>query len=114
VLALLYVALGWWRVLRRRGRATGTVTARPRAGSRLKSGATEVTFEVGGTAHTFRPSIVTSGDAGKLDVGAKVPVAYDPSDPASADLAEPWRLYGMPVIVSVLYLALAWYVLFGS
>jgi hypothetical protein len=113
-LGLAFVALGWWRVLQRRGRATGTVTARPRSRSRLEAGSTEVTFEVDGTVYTFRPSIVTSADAGKLDVGTKVPVAYDPSDPASADLAESWRMYGMPAIVTALYLALAWYVFFGS
>jgi hypothetical protein len=113
-LGLAFVALGWWRVFQRRGRATGTVTARPRPGSRLKSGATEVTFEVGGKAYTFRPSVGTSLDAGSLEMGARVTVAYDPGDPASADLAEPWRMYSMPVIVTALYLAVAWYAFFGA
>jgi len=38
-------------------------------------------------------------------VGVKVAVAYDPNDPTSADLAEPWRQYSGPVLVTLIYLA---------
>jgi Protein of unknown function (DUF3592) len=104
-LGLAFVALGWWRVLQRRGRATGTVTARPPRASRIRTASTGVTFQVGRTSYTFHPSVITNFDVGKLEVGAKVPVAYDPDDPQSADLAEPWRLYAGPVIATLLYAA---------
>ena len=42
-------------------------------------------------------------------MGAKVAVAFDPYDPGSADLAEPWRLYSGPVIAALLYLAALYY-----
>lgn len=53
--------------------------------------------------------LITSFDAGRLEVGAKVSVAYDPDDPESADCAEPWRLYAGPVIATVLYGAVLYY-----
>lgn len=108
-LGLMFVALGWWRVVQRRGRATGTVTARPPRASQIDTAATEVTFTVDGKSYTFSPSVITNFDVGKLAKGARVTVAYDPNDPTSADLAESWRLYAGPVIVTVLYLAFAYY-----
>ena len=114
-LGLMFVVLAWWRVLQRRGRATGTVTRRPAPESRSKtSESSEITFTVGGQSYTFRPTVVTSLDAGKLEVGARVPVAYDPGEPASADIAEPWRMYSGPVIATVLYLAFAYYAFLGG
>jgi len=112
-LGLAFVALGWWRVLQRRGRATGTVTSRPPRHSRIKTASTEITFTVAGKSYTFHPSVVTSFDVGKLAVGAQVPVAYDEHDPSSADLGEPWRMYAMPVIVTVLYAVFAYYAYLG-
>jgi hypothetical protein len=85
-LGLTVVVFGWWRVLQRRGRATGTVTARPPRRSRIATASTEVTFEVDGKPVTFTPSVITSLDAGELALGPKVPVAYDPADPTSADV----------------------------
>lgn len=108
-LGLAFVALGWWRVLQRRGRATGTVTARPPRASRVRTASTEVTFQVGRQSYTFHPSVITSFDTGRLEVGAKVSVAYDPDDPTSADFAEPWRLYSGPVIATLLYGAVLYY-----
>jgi hypothetical protein len=69
-LGLAFVALGWWRVLQRRGRATGTVTARPPRASRVRTA--EVTFQVGRQSYTFHPSVITSFDTGRLEVGAKL------------------------------------------
>lgn len=46
-LRVVFVALGWWRLLQRRGRATGTVTARPPRASRIETASTEVTLQVG-------------------------------------------------------------------
>jgi hypothetical protein len=57
----------------------------------------------------FHPSVITSLDVGKLAVGATVPIAYDPNDPKSADLAESWRLYAGPVIATLLYAAVLYY-----
>jgi hypothetical protein len=51
---------------------------------------------------------------GKLAVGAQVRVAYDESDPSSADLAEPWRMYSGPVIATALYAAFAYFAFFGG
>lgn len=102
-LGLAFVALAWWRVLQRRGRATGTVTARPPRSSRIQTASTAVTFQVDGRSYTFHPSVITSLDVGKLELGATVPVAYDPDDPDSADLAEPWRMYAGPAIATALY-----------
>jgi hypothetical protein len=102
-LGLAFVALGWWRVLQRRGRATGTVTARPPRPGRIGTASTEITFHVEGTAYTFQPSLLTSLDGSRLALGATVPVAYDPADPRSADLADPWRRYAGPVIATALY-----------
>ena len=113
-LGLLFVVLAWWRVLQRRGRATGTVTKRPPRHSRTSTESTEITFTVGGKPYTFRPTVVTNFDAGKLAVGAQVAVAYDPSDPSSADIAETWRMYSGPVIATVLYLAFAYYAFLGG
>jgi hypothetical protein len=107
-LGLAFVALLWWRVLRRRSRATGTVTRRPPR-EHEPGMSTEVTFEVDGREFRFSPSVVTNFDVGKLTVGSKVAVAYDPNDPASADLAEPWRLYSGPVIATLLYLVALYY-----
>ena len=52
---------------------------------------------------------ITSFDLGRLEVGAKVAIAYDPDDPQSADLAEPWRLYSGPVVATLLYAAVVYY-----
>src|SRR5262245_40926908 len=106
VLGLAFVALGWWRILQRRGRATGTVTARPPRRTRIGTAATEITFQVKGKSFTFQPSVITNLDVGRLEIGATVPVAYGPADPTSADLAEPWRLYTPPVLVTALYAVL--------
>ena len=108
-LGLAFLALGWWRVLQRRGRATGTMTARPPRASRIGTASTEITFQVGGRSHTFQPSVITNFDVGRLEIGAKVEVAYDPDDPESADFAEPWRLYSGPVIATLLYTAVLCY-----
>ncbi len=112
-LGLMFVALCWWRVLQRRGRATGTVTRRPLRHSDSAVSSTEITFTVGGQSYTFHPSVVTNFDVGKLAVGARVPVVYDPSDPSSADLAEAWRMYAGPVIATVLYAAFAGFAFLG-
>jgi len=101
-LGCAFVALVWWRVLQRRGRATGTGTARPPRSSRSQTASTEVTFRV-------VPSVITSLDVGKLEIGAKVPVADDPDDPDSADLAEPWCLYAGPTIATLLYAVALFY-----
>ena len=53
----------------------------------------------------------TSFDLGRLEVGAKVAVAYDPDDPQSADLTESWRLYSGPVVATLLYAAVVYYAL---
>jgi hypothetical protein len=113
-LGLMFVAVLWWRVRQRRGRATGTVTRRPRRHAESGTSSTDITLEVGGRTYTFHPSVVTSFDVGKLDVGARVPVAYDESDPSSADLGEPWRMYAGPVIVTVLYGAFVYLAFFGG
>ena len=107
-LGLAFVGLLWWRVVQRRGRATGTVTRRPPR-EHEPGMAAEVTFAVDGREFRFSPSVVTNFDVGKLTVGTKVAVAYDPSDPGSADLAEPWRLYSGPAIAALLYLATLYY-----
>ena len=108
-LGLAFVALLWWRVLQRRGRATGTVTGRAPRAHHVETASTAITFEVGGRAYTFQPSVITSFDVGRLELGAKVPVAYDPDDPDSADLAEPWRLYAGPAIATLLYAVVLYY-----
>jgi len=109
-LGLAFVALGWWRVLQRRARVTGTVTRRPRREhDHTGTESTEITFEVEGREFRFHPSVVTNFDVGKLAVGVKVAVAYDPNDPTSADLAEPWRQYSGPVLVTLIYLAALYY-----
>lgn len=114
-LGLMFVVLAWWRVLQRRARATGTVTRRPLPHERSQTSAsTEITFSIRGQSYTFRPTVVTNFDAGRLEVGAKVAVAYDPSDPSSADIAETWRMYSGPVIATVLYLAFAYYAFLGG
>jgi hypothetical protein len=110
----MFVALSWWRVFQRRGRATGTVTRRPRRDSDSTTSSTEVTFTVGGRSYSFHPSVVTNFDRGKLGVGAPVPVAYDESDPSSADIAEPWRMYAGPVVVTVLFAAFAYFAFLGG
>jgi hypothetical protein len=109
-LGLAFVALGWWRVLQQRARATGTVTRRPRREhDHTGTQSTEVTFEIEGREFRFSPSVVTNFDAGTLAIGAKVAVAYDPNDPTSADLAEPWRQYSGPVLVTLTYVAALYY-----
>lgn len=108
-LGLMFVVLGWWRVLQRRGRATGTVTARPPHASRIKMSSTAITFAVGRTSNTFNPSVITSLDAGRLEVRAKGTAAYDPNDPKNADIAEPWRMDAGPVIAAALYAVFAYY-----
>ena len=68
---------------------------------------------MGGKAYTFHPSVVTSFDVRTLEMGAKIPVAYDESDPTSADIAEPWRMYAGPVVVTLLYAVFAYYAFLG-
>ena len=108
-LGLAFVTLGWWRVLQRRCRATGTVTRRPPRRDHIDTASTEITFEVEGRLIRFTPSVITNFDVGRLELGAKVRVAYDPADPANADLADPWRRYSGPVLVTLLYLAALYY-----
>ena len=108
-LGLAFVALCWWRVLQRRGRATGTVTARSPRSSRIGTASTDITFQADGRSYAFHPSLITTLDVGKLEVGAKVAVAYDPDDPANADLAEPWRLYAGPAIATALCAAVLYF-----
>jgi hypothetical protein len=108
-LGLAFVTLGWWHVLQRRARAAGTVTARPPRREHVGMASTEITFQVDGRPITFQPSAITSFDVGKLELGAKVAVAYDPNDPTSADLAAPWRRYSGPVLVTLIYLAALYY-----
>ena len=111
-LGLAFVALLWWRVLQRKGRTTGTVTRRPPRDRRHESvSTTEITFEVEGREFRFNPSVVTNFDVGKLEIGTKVAVAFDPADPASADLAAPWRLYFGSVVATLLYLGALYYLL---
>ncbi len=107
-LGLAFVALGWWRVLQRRGRATGTVTIAPQHRSRGRASRTEIAFTVAGRSSTFHPSVVTSFDVGRLDVGVEVPVAYDESDPSSADIAAPWRMYWRQVMKTLVYAVCAY------
>ncbi len=110
VLGLAFAALLGWRVRQGQGRATGTVTRRPRREPHRESvSTTEITFAVEGREFHFNPSVVTNFDVGRLEIGARVAVAYDPNDPAGADLAEPWRLYSGPVIATLLYLAAGYY-----
>jgi hypothetical protein len=85
------------------------VTARPPRSSRIRTASTEITFQVGGRSYAFPPSLITSLDVGKLEVGAKVPVTYDRDDPENADLAEPWRRYAGPAIVTALYAAVLYF-----
>jgi hypothetical protein len=82
------------------------VTARPPRAARIGPASTEITFQVEGKSFSFHPSVITSLDVGRLAIGAKVPVAYDPDDSTSADLAEPWRMYAPPVVATALYAVL--------
>jgi hypothetical protein len=108
-LGLAFVALLWWRALQRRGRATGTVTAGAPRAHHIKTASTAVTFDVAGRSYTFQPSVITNFDVGRLELGATVAVAYDPDDPTSADLAEPWRMYSGPVVATALYAAFLYF-----
>jgi hypothetical protein len=111
---LMFVALAWWHAFQRQGRATGTVTRRPPRHSRTGASSTDITFTVGGQPYTVHPSVITNFDAGKLEMGAQVPVTYDESDPSSADIAEPWRMDAGSVIATVLYVAFVYVAFFGG
>ena len=75
----------------------------------MRTASTEVTFQVGRQSYTFHPSVITSLDAWRLVIGAKVSTAYDPDDPRRAASAEPWRLSAGPVIATLLYGAVLYY-----
>ena len=91
------------------GRTTGTVTIAPQYRSRGRASSPEIAFTVAGRWYTFHPSVVTSFDVWKLGVGVQVPVAYDESDPSSADIAAPWRMYWRPVLKTLVYAVCAYY-----
>ena len=100
----LIVIYAWLSVFQRTGRAGGTVTKIvTRVIRRQLSPVPVITFTVEEKKYSFQPSLVVIGEATQKRIGAKVAVAYNPSNPNEAEIATWYRLYLPPVVVTALY-----------
>jgi hypothetical protein len=107
------VLWAWFQAFDRNGRAVGTIVRITRRcgpdGDDMA--APEIAFDVEGTKYTIQPSLVLPSEASRKSIGRKLCVAYNPDDPADADVASPARLYLPGAIVTALYSGyLYWYV----
>ncbi len=114
VLGLL-LARSWWRILRRTGKAQGTVVGvqgstkyrsqvSPTAGKSATSCTVTVEFPAGGRAVRFDEEF--GRGLAKYVEGQSVPVLHDPKNPSNAAVDEGPAKYTQVVVGTVLYAAL--------